>query len=202
MISVYLILLFSYLIGSIPFGLILAYLVSKQDIRLQGSGNIGATNAYRVAGKLVGLLTLILDLLKGALAVYLAIKYVPENEIISYVAGFLAFFGHVYPVWLGFKGGKGVATGLGVVLVLFPKLAMIAIFAWVVAFIMYRIVSFASVFASVICIGAVWLTAYHLRFLSDHTYEKSFIITSIFLIVIVRHASNIKRMLNNTEKRL
>jgi glycerol-3-phosphate acyltransferase PlsY len=202
MISVYFLLFCSYLLGSIPFGLILAYLVSKQDIRLQGSGNIGATNAYRVAGKLVGLLTLILDLFKGSVAVILATKLVPENELIGYIAGFLAFFGHVYPVWLGFKGGKGVATALGVVLVLFPKLALIAVFSWATAFAMFRIVSFASVFTSAICIGAIWLTAYHLRFLSDHTYEKSFIISSIFLIVIVRHQANIRRMLNNTEKKL
>lgn len=200
MITCYLLLLCSYLIGSIPFGLIIAYMANKQDIRLQGSGNIGATNAFRVAGRLVGLLTLILDLLKGAVAVILARHLVPEIDIISYIAGFLAFLGHVYPVWLGFKGGKGVATALGVMLVLFPKLALIAVCTWATAFLLFRIVSFASVFTCMTCIISVWLAAYHLQF--SHPYEKSFIISSICLIVIIRHQSNIRRMINKTEKKM
>jgi glycerol-3-phosphate acyltransferase PlsY len=200
MITIYLLLLCSYLLGSIPFGLILAYIVSKQDIRQKGSGNIGATNAFRVAGKLVGLLTLILDLLKGAIAAIMARELVPEIEIISYIAGFLTFLGHVYPIWLGFNGGKGVATALGVTLVLYPKLAFIAIGIWMTAFLLFRIVSFASVFTSAAVIIAVWLSAYQAHY--NLSYEKSFIISSICLIVIIRHRSNIKRMLNNEEKKL
>jgi acyl phosphate:glycerol-3-phosphate acyltransferase len=195
--------LVAYLLGSIPFGFILVWLFRKEDIRSKGSGNIGATNVVRSGAKGLGALTFLLDACKGYLAVLLAIQIgllpglapVPRGNIAA-LAALCAVLGHMYTVWLGFKGGKGVATAFGVFVALAPWAALASLGVFVVVFALSRYVSLASilaaaafpVFALLLHHGAygMWLTAV------------------IFLapaIVIAKHRQNIGRLLHGTEYR-
>jgi len=134
----------AYFLGSIPFGLTLAKTFGRKDVRQHGSGNIGATNVSRVAGPLAGVLTLLLDAAKGAAAVWLAAHFTAHGAAAMMLAGLAALLGHCFPVWLGFKGGKGVATGLGVFAVLCPQAAAAGVAVFVLAFVCWRYVSLAS----------------------------------------------------------
>ena len=181
------ILFISYLIGSIPFGFLLTKIFLKKDIREIGSGNIGATNALRTGNKLIGYSTLILDISK-AVILLLIIKFnFSEYLFISSIAVFL---GHVFPIWLKFKGGKGVAAYVGILFCINIYLAIIFIIVWLVVFVISKYSSLASMVASLL----VPLSSYFL--LNDINYYFYII---LFLLILITHRENIKRLKNNTE---
>ena len=136
---------YSYLLGSIPFGLIITKLLLKKDVREFGSGNIGATNVMRTGKKHLALLTLLLDLLKGYLAIYVTFIYF--NDLI-YISAIISLIGHIFPAWLKFKGGKGVATYLGILFSLSLSLAILFIFTWLIVSLIFKYSSVSSIFAS------------------------------------------------------
>ena len=185
----FLILFISYLIGSIPFGFLLTKIFLKKDIREIGSGNIGATNALRTGNKLIGYSTLALDISK-AVILLLIIKFnFSEYLFISSIAVFL---GHVFPIWLKFKGGKGVAAYVGILFCINIYLAAIFIITWFFVFIISKYSSLASMVASLI----VPLSSYF--FLNDINYYFYII---LFLLILITHRENIKRLKNNTESK-
>jgi glycerol-3-phosphate acyltransferase PlsY len=182
--------LLAYLLGSIPFGLIVTKLIGKGDIRKQGSGNIGATNVTRSAGKLWGITTFLLDGLKGALAIFLAHILISDldYQIISLAAGG-AVIGHIFPIWLKFKGGKGVATSLAVIAVLNWHIALASGLIWLLFFYTKRIVSVASI-AAMLCSGAY----------SAMIMDKYFIVINLLaFIVILKHSTNIRKLIKGEE---
>jgi glycerol-3-phosphate acyltransferase PlsY len=183
--------LVAYLIGSIPFGLILTRLLKAGDLRKIGSGNIGATNVLRTGRRGLALATLLLDALKGALAAWLAYRFFGPDMAV--VAGLGAVLGHCFPVWLGFRGGKGVATAAGVVLALTPVafLIVIAVFAAVVA--LSRYVSLGSIVAALAVIPIAWG-------LGGAQAAQLYVL--IALIILLKHAGNIRRLLRGEENRL
>jgi acyl phosphate:glycerol-3-phosphate acyltransferase len=189
-------LLAAYFLGSIPFGLLLAKLLGGADVRKAGSGNIGAANVARVAGPLAGMLTLLLDTAKGAAAVWLAARFTHESDAWMMLAALAALAGHCFPVWLKFKGGKGVATALGVFLALCPlaALAALLLFAIVVAY--WRYVSLGSISAA----GAIPLLMY---FLWAPHHAPPLIIAfgslAAALLVVYKHAGNIQRLMQGEE---
>jgi len=188
-----LVILAAYLIGAIPTGLLLTKLTGGGDIRQSGSGNIGATNVYRTGGRKLGILTLIGDALKGALPVLAAITLLGYDPIHSGTVAVAAFLGHCFPVYLGFKGGKGVATALGVYLVLSPLavLGAFLIFAGLVW--KTRYISLGSICAAASIPLLVWLTTKSLPLLL-----ATLVISSI---VILRHHANIQRLFQGTENK-
>ena len=143
--DIIIVILFSYLSGSIPFGLILTKIFGDQDIRNIGSGNIGATNVLRTGNKFLAALTLVLDILKGYIPVIIAQQYFPGLIQLSCL---LAFLGHVFPVWLKFKGGKGVATYLGILFALSIQLSFLFIFTWLAVSLIFKYSSVSSMFSS------------------------------------------------------
>ncbi|NLC71896.1 MAG: glycerol-3-phosphate 1-O-acyltransferase PlsY [Desulfuromonadaceae bacterium] len=188
------ILLVCYLIGAIPFGLLLTRLAGAGDIRQTGSGNIGATNVYRSAGRRLGILTLILDMLKGALPFYLCQKYFPLNEIQIGLLALALFLGHCYPVYLRFKGGKGVATALGIFLVMNPLAVLEALLLFVFIVWKSRYVSMGSISAA--CVTPL------LIFMHMKSLPLLLACLLIGLIVIYRHRENIERIVRGTEPKL
>ena len=185
----FLILFISYLIGSIPFGFLLTKIFLKKDIREIGSGNIGATNALRTGNKLIGYSTLILDISK-AVILLLIIKFNFSEYL--FTSSIAVFLGHVFPIWLKFKGGKGVATYVGILFCVNIYLAVIFIFVWFVVFIMSKYSSLASMVASLL----VPLSSY---FFIDNINYYFYII--FFLLILITHRENIKRLKNNTESK-
>lgn len=196
--TVYAIPLDAYFLGSIPFGLILAKLFGGRDVRKAGSGNIGATNVARVVGPIAGILTLLLDAAKGAFAVVLAARLTGENATWMMVASFFVLLGHCYPVWLKFKGGKGVATAAGIFLALSPyaMLGSLLLFILVVAY--WRYVSLGSIAAA--C--AIPLLMY---FLWAPRHAPPHIVTfgslGIAVFVVYKHDANIQRLVEGVEPR-
>lgn len=185
-------LLFAYLLGSIPTGLLLARLVGGVDIRTAGSGNIGATNVYRTMGRTVGVMTLVGDCLKGLLPVLVAkqLGYV-EGWILA--IGLAAFLGHVFTIFLRFKGGKGVATALGVFLGIAPLAVSIVLLVFIIIVWATRYISLGSILAAAAMPLAVWLLGASLR--------QSSMTAVIALIVIAKHHENIRRLLSGTESK-
>jgi glycerol-3-phosphate acyltransferase PlsY len=193
----------SYLIGSIPAGYLVARCVGV-DIRRVGSGNIGATNVLRVLGKPYGYGVFLFDFLKGVAAVRLSILMMnrpyPNHEHIEFIgiaAGVLCVIGHVYPIWLGFKGGKGVATSIGVVFGLMPLAALVVVIVWLVVFQTTKYVSVASVAAALaLPFAAIFIG--HLQ----KTNGMAFVYFSICLTVVIvwRHRSNLSRLMKGTEQ--
>jgi len=186
----------SYLLGSIPFGYLLVRLFRKQDIRAVGSGNIGATNVVRSGAKGLGVLTLLLDLGKGLAAVLVARHFSPQVYDLAVVAGVAAVCGHVFPVWLGFKGGKGVATALGVFLGLVPVAAVSLLAVFVVVVWWSRYISLGSIVAAAAfpVIGILLL-----RGRVDVIVIFGFV--AIPALVIAKHHENIRRLMAGTENR-
>jgi acyl phosphate:glycerol-3-phosphate acyltransferase len=188
----------AYLLGSIPFGLLLAKLFGGGDVRKAGSGNIGATNVARVVGPLAGILTLVFDTAKGAAAVWLAGRFTNESGTWMMIAGFVVLLGHCFPVWLKFKGGKGVATALGVFLALCPLAAVSALLLFVICVAYWRYVSLGSVAAA----AAMPLLIY---FLWAPHHAPPIIIDvgtlAIALLVIYKHDGNLQRLVEGTEPR-
>jgi acyl phosphate:glycerol-3-phosphate acyltransferase len=193
----------AYLLGSIPSGFLLVRLFLKEDIRAKGSGNIGATNVVRAGGKGLGALTFLLDACKGYLAVVLAnqisllpgVTPVPHQNALA-VAALCAIIGHLHPVWLGFKGGKGVATAFGVFIALAPWAALGALAVFGVTFALSRYVSLASLFAS-IAFPIFALTLPH----ADRGVWLTAVLMFIPVMVIVKHNQNIVRLVRGTEYR-
>jgi len=186
---------YSYLLGSIPFGYILVRIFRGQDVRTTGSGNIGATNVSRTS-PVLGVVTLILDALKGATAVLITRMLFPSRSVLLAIAAFMAIAGHVFPVWLKFRGGKGVATGLGSFAVLVPNtvLAMVAVF--VVIVLAFRYVSLASILTVALFPLIAW--ALH----PDTANSRLLIVlTAASLLIISKHHENIRRLLEGTEPR-
>lgn len=195
-----LILATAYLLGSIPFGYLLVRIFRKADIRSTGSGNIGATNVARSGAKGLGILTLALDLCKGLAAVLLARHFAPGApglpSDLAMGAAVAAVLGHVFPVWLGFRGGKGVATALGVFFGIGPLVALAALAVFVVTLVFTRLVSLASI------IAAVLVPVFALLLMPDRSplFVGGFIF--IALVVVLKHHSNIARLKQGTEHKL
>jgi glycerol-3-phosphate acyltransferase PlsY len=183
-------LVFGYLLGSIPFGLLLTRAAGLGDVRKIGSGNIGATNVLRTGNKGLAAATLLLDALKGMAAVLIAGHFAPELAI---WAGLGAFLGHLFPVWLGFKGGKGVATYLGVLIGLAWQVALIFAVVWLVMAFLFRYSSLAALTAAVVVPIA-------LHVLSIPQIAALFVVMSI--IVFIKHRENISRLLAGTEGKI
>ncbi|MCO5146774.1 MAG: glycerol-3-phosphate 1-O-acyltransferase PlsY [Aquamicrobium sp.] len=181
---------FGYLLGSVPFGLLLTRAAGLGDVRKIGSGNIGATNVLRTGNKGLAAATLLLDALKGALAVLVAQRWGVEAGI---AAGFAAFLGHLFPVWLGFKGGKGVATYLGVLAAFAWQAALVFAAVWLAVAILTRYSSLSALVAAVVSPLA-------LHFLGLPLHAAALAVMSI--IVVVKHHANISRLLAGTESKI
>ena len=175
--------------GSIPFGLLLTKIFLNKDIRDIGSGNIGATNVLRSGNKAIGYTTLFLDIAKAVIPVIFVKIYFPES---IYIASLCAFLGHVFPVWLKFKGGKGVATYVGILFCVNIYLAIVFIVGWLTVYIFTKFSSLASMTASTF----VPLISYFL--LGDDNYYFYII---FFLLILITHRENIKRLKNNKESK-
>ncbi len=177
----------SYLMGSIPFGFILTKIILKKDIREIGSGNIGATNVLRTGSKSIGYVTLILDILKAITPIIYVKLNFPE---FLYVASLCAFLGHVFPVWLKFKGGKGVATYVGILFALNIEYGFVFTSVWLVTFVVSKFSSLSSLLASIsIPIYLLILTK----------FDQIFFFTILFVLIFFTHRENIKRLKNKEE---
>ena len=180
---------YSYLLGSIPFGLVLTKIFLKKDIREIGSGNIGTTNVLRTGKNSLAVATLVLDLLKGYFSI--AITFIYFENLISYSA-LICFIGHIFPVWLKFKGGKGVATYLGVILALSYKFFLIFGITWLVLSFLFRYASLSSIISSLI------VFVYSYFFINNF----SIILFIFFVIIIYTHRENIVRLKNSEESKI
>ena len=179
----------SYLMGSIPFGLILTKIFLKKDIRNVGSGNIGATNVLRTGNKIIGYSTLILDIAKAIIPViYVKINF-PE---LIYIASLCAFLGHVFPIWLKFKGGKGVATYVGILFSINILLGLIFTTSWVAVFLLFKYSSLSSI------IGSLSVPVYLL--VTGQTNNVIFFVI-MFILIFFTHRENIKRLKNKEESK-
>ena len=181
--------LISYLLGSIPFGLILTKIFLKKDIRDIGSGNIGATNALRTGNKIVGYSTLFLDVIKAVIPVLFVKIYYIEY---LYIASLCVFIGHVFPLWLKFKGGKGVATYVGILFCIDIMLGIVFIVTWLLLYLISKYSSLSSLVASLV------IPTYILLFL-DHKNIFFFII--MFILIFFTHRKNVKRLINKEESK-
>jgi glycerol-3-phosphate acyltransferase PlsY len=186
----------AYLLGAIPFGYVLVRVFRKEDIRQRGSGNIGATNVVRSGAKGLGIATLLLDLLKGLTAVLIARQLTGGRYDVEVAAAVAAVLGHVFPVWLGFRGGKGVATALGVFLALTWPSAVGGLLVFIAAFAISRYVSLASILAAL----AFPLFAFY--FVRPWTPVMTFGFLFLPALVIAKHHANIQRLLSGTENRI
>jgi glycerol-3-phosphate acyltransferase PlsY len=190
------IILFAYFLGSIPFG----YIIGKFngiDIRTVGSKNIGATNVTRCVGKKAGKLCFALDFLKGLLPVLIAQHVFKTGEVVSLVVVFATIIGHIFPVFLNFKGGKGVSTAAGAIMALAPWALITALVVWVVVFLVSRYVSLASITAAAVLPVIQWIFV----LTNDKSMLVAAVLTAIAVLAIFRHRSNIQRLLDGTESR-
>ena len=200
--DIIIVILFSYICGSIPFGLILTKIFGKLDIRKIGSGNIGATNVLRTGNKLLAAVTLLLDILKGYIPVVISLKYFPELIQLSCL---MTFLGHIFPVWLKFNGGKGVATYLGVLFALSIQLSLLFIFTWIVISLTFKYSSLSSMFSS--------LTVFVIAFVKDTALKSinpdidigediKLLLFIFFILIIYTHRKNIYNLKNKTEQKI
>lgn len=178
----------AYLMGSIPFGLVITRLFGLGDVRKIGSGNIGATNVLRTGSKPAALATLLLDAGKGLIAVLLAKAWIGNDA--AQIAALFAFLGHIFPVWLGFRGGKGVATFLGSVLGLAPIVGLIALGAWAFTFFVYRISSLSALVSAVL----TTIVAYMIGF-----QDIAAVMVIMAVLLVWKHQDNIRRLIDGTE---
>ena len=179
----------SYLMGSIPFGLILTKIFLKKDIRDIGSGNIGATNVLRTGNKIIGYLTLSLDILKAVIPVlYIKFNY-PE---LVYVSSLSVFIGHVFPLWLKFKGGKGVATYVGILFSINYILGLVFVISWLIIFFISKYSSLGSILASLIIPFFIFF---------NPNYENEYFFTIMFVLIFYTHRENVKRLINKEESK-
>lgn len=185
-----LILILAYFIGSIPFGLVISFCAGRGDIRKIGSGNIGTTNVLRTGSKILALLTLLADSGKIILAIFLAKMLGFQMD---YLVGSASFIGHLFPVWLKFKGGKGVASFLGLSLYLFPKIALILMIVWIVTFVISRYSSLAAIAAAIAGIISLSVTM--------SMGVNLFLMITLILLILIKHKENIVRLLEGKESR-
>ena len=197
-----LIILFSYLSGSIPFGLIITKVTTGQDIRKIGSGNIGATNVLRTGKKFIALLTLIFDILKGYTPVLITIKFFPEFIELS---ALMTFLGHIFPVWLNFKGGKGVATYLGILFALSYGLSILFIFTWIVVTLIFKYSSVSSMFSALTVLVIVFVRENAVKAIDPNfifNYDIKLLLFIFFILIIYTHKKNIYNLKNKTEEKI
>ena len=187
--ELFIIIFCSYLIGSIPFGFLLTKFFLKKDIRDIGSGNIGATNALRTGNKAIGYSTLSLDILKAVLPV-IFIKFNYPDYI--YLSSLCVFIGHVFPLWLKFKGGKGIATYVGILFCIDLMFGLIFIFIWLIIYLIFKYSSLSSLIAS------LSIPAYLLLFLNG---KNIFFFLIMFVLIFFTHRKNIKRLINKEESK-
>ena len=200
--EIILVVFFSYLSGSIPFGLILTKIFSNQDIRKIGSGNIGATNVLRTGNKFLAILTLILDALKGYVPVIITQQFFPEQLQIS---GLMVFLGHLFPIWLKFKGGKGVATYLGVLFALSYGLGILFVLTWIMVSLIFKYASLASIFSS---LTVLVVTIFRENLVKN--IDPNFVFANnikltlfiFFILIIFTHKKNISNLKNKTEDKI
>jgi acyl phosphate:glycerol-3-phosphate acyltransferase len=193
---------FSYLSGSIPYGLLLSKIFVNTDVRKIGSGNIGATNVFRSGNRILALITLILDALKGYVPVLISINFYPEQV---QIAALMVFLGHIFPVWLKFKGGKGVATYLGVLFAMALPSSFLFIFTWITVLLIFRYSSVSSMFGA--------LTVLIVNIIKDNTIiainenllptnDINFILFVFFILIIFTHRNNISNLKNKLETKI
>ena len=181
---------YSYFLGSIPFGLILTKFFLNKDLREMGSGNIGATNVLRTGKKALGASTLILDGLKAYAAIIITYKFFPDY---IYLSSLLCFLGHLFPIWLKFNGGKGIAVFLGILLALSVSYGIIFIVSWLIIFFLTKYASVSSLISTVII--------FIYSFFRENSFESSFFFI-IFVLVVYTHRENIVRLKNKTENKI
>jgi acyl phosphate:glycerol-3-phosphate acyltransferase len=184
----------SYLLGTIPFGYLLVRVFRGQDVRQTGSGNIGATNVSRTS-PLLGVLTLALDGMKGLVAVVLTRTLFPGHSFLLGAAAVMAIVGHMFPLWLKFRGGKGVATGLGSFAPLVPKTVLVTVGIFVAIFLIFRYVSLASLLTVAIFPGLIWVLE------PDKRVPLAGFAALSSLLIVTRHQENIRRLVARTEPR-
>jgi glycerol-3-phosphate acyltransferase PlsY len=181
--------IYSYILGSVPFGLVLTKIFLKKDIREIGSGNIGATNVLRTGKKTLGAATLLLDGLKAYTSVLVTLNFFPDY---IYFSALLCFLGHIFPIWLRFNGGKGIAVYLGVLFAFSLNLGFIFVISWIVILYISKISSLSSLIASVIIL---------LYSITLNNFNMSLFFFIIFIIVMYTHRENISRIRNKTENK-
>ena len=179
----------SYLMGSMPFGFLLTKLFLKIDIREIGSGNIGATNVLRTGNKLIGYGTLILDIVKAVIPVLISKFYFEEYIYISALA---VFIGHVFPIWLKFKGGKGVATYVGILFCINIYLGLIFIVSWLIIFLFSKFSSLSSILATLIVPVYTFF---------NNDFENKYFFVIMFILIFYTHKENVKRLINKEESK-
>ncbi len=182
----------SYLLGSIPFGLLIAKLKGF-DLRSSGSGNIGATNVYRVVGKKEGLITLVLDVIKGALPVVIFPLVFPKEQYMNVVSGFAAVLGHDFSVFLKFKGGKGVATSYGVTLPIYPLASVAGAFIWIAILLTTKLSSLSALLSFLVA-TLIALSS------SDYTIRVFFV--ALYILMVFKHRDNLKRLFRKEENKI
>ena len=200
--DIILVIFFSYLSGSIPFGLILTKFAGGQDIRKIGSGNIGATNVFRTGSKFLAASTLLLDALKGYAPVIITKQYFPELIQLSCL---IAFLGHIFPIWIKFKGGKGVATYLGILFALSYQLSFLFIFTWVVVLLIFKYSSVSSIFSSMTVLVVTLIKDTALKSLDQNfniDADIKLILFIFFILIIFTHKKNILNLINKTEHKI
>ena len=200
--DIFLVSLLSYLSGSIPFGFLVTKIFGKIDVRNIGSGNIGATNVLRTGNKFLAGVTLVLDILKGYIPVFISAKYFPELIELSCI---LAFLGHLFPIWLKFKGGKGVATFVGILAALSLQLFFLFAFTWLVVSLIFKYSSVSSMFATltVFVVNSIKETFINsTEFLSSTSIVDSKILFIFFILIIFTHRKNISNLKNKNEKKI
>jgi len=188
--EIFLVFLLSYVSGSIPFGLILTKLFLNKDIREVGSKNIGATNVLRTGNKFIAGLTLFLDIFKGVTPILITNYYFPN---LIYLSGLMAFLGHIFPVWLKFKGGKGIATYLGIIFALSLKLGLFFCVSWILITFITKYSSLSSIVSTLI----IFLIS-----LFQNNFELNSFLFITFVIILYTHRQNIVRLKNKTEDKI
>jgi len=188
--DILLVIIYSYFLGSIPFGLIITRIFLNQDIRKLGSGNIGTTNVLRTGKKSLAIATLIFDTLKGYVAVLVSLIYF--NDLV-FLSALICFIGHIFPVWLKFKGGKGVAVYLGIIIALSFPLAIVFGISWIFIFFIFKYSSLSSM------IGSLTVLFYTIII---SNYSLSFFLFITFIIILFTHRDNIRRLKNSEESKI
>ena len=184
------VIVYSYFLGSIPFGLIITKIFLGKDIRNIGSGNIGTTNVLRTGKKSLAATTLLFDVFKGYVSIIIAYKYF--NELV-YLSALICFIAHIFPIWLKFKGGKGVATYLGIIIGISFKLGIIFVVVWILTAIIFRYSSLSSILGSmIVCFYSIF---------ADNEMQSYFLFI-IFVIIVFTHKENIVRLKNSKESKI
>ena len=200
--DIILVILFSYFSGSIPFGLILTKFFGNVDIRKIGSGNIGATNVLRTGNKFLAISTLLLDIIKGYVPFILTKIYYPE---FIHMSALVAFLGHIFPIWLKFKGGKGVATYLGILFALSLQLSLLFMFTWLVVSLIFKYSSVSSMFSSITVFAVMLIKDNALKTINpemDIGNDMKLILFIFSVLIIFTHRKNISNLKKKTEQKI